>query len=284
MEKEQLARIAQILGKTLGRPVPIAGGINAGVFKVPVEGGEPVMAKTRTAGGALDREGAMLAYLAAHSTLPVPRVIHAEDRLLICTWLEGNNKLSGNAEAEAADHLAALHAIAAPQFGFEVDTLIGGLEQPNCWMDDWRQFFGEWRLMHMARECQRTGRLTNVAVRRVERLAGQLDKWIDATSKPALIHGDLWGGNVLCHQGHVTGFVDPAIYYADAEVELAFSTLFSTFGEAFFKRYSELRPIKPGFFEERRDLYNLYPLLVHVRLFAGPYVAQVEKTLDRFGC
>jgi len=79
------------------------------------------------------------------------------------------------------------------------------------------------------------------------------------------------------------GFVDPAIYYADAEVELAFATLFSTFTDPFFRRYAELRPIRPGFREARRDIYNLYPLLVHVRLFGGDYVRSVDRTLARFG-
>lgn len=65
------------------------------------------------------------------------------------------------------------------------------------------------------------------------------------------------------------------------EIELAFGTLFGTFGPAFFRRYGELRPLRPGFFEVRRDLYNLYPLLVHVRLFGGGYVGQVEAILSR---
>ena len=93
----------------------------------------------------------------------------------------------------------------------------------------------------------------------------------------------MWAGNVLVNQGRVTGFVDPAIYFGDPEVELAFSTLFGTFGDSFFARYGELRPLKPGFFEERRDLYNLYPLLVHVRLFGGSYVSRVESVLNKFG-
>lgn len=63
----------------------------------------------------------------------------------------------------------------------------------------------------------------------------------------------------------------------------AFITLFSTFGPAFFNRYNEVRPVAPGFFEERRDIYNLYPLLVHVRLFGGGYVASVESALEKFG-
>ena len=62
----------------------------------------------------------------------------------------------------------------------------------------------------------------------------------------------------------------------------AFSTLFRTFGESFFRRYAELRPIRPGFFEVRRDIYNLYPLLVHVRLFGGSYRRQVAGIVSRF--
>ena len=84
-------------------------------------------------------------------------------------------------------------------------------------------------------------------------------------------------------EDRIAGFVDPAIYYADAEIELAFSTLFATFSDAFFSRYGEIRPIKPGFFEERCDIYNLYPLLVHTRLFGGHYAGSVERTLKRFG-
>jgi fructosamine-3-kinase len=83
-------------------------------------------------------------------------------------------------------------------------------------------------------------------------------------------------------RGRIAGFIDPAIYHADPEIELAFSTVFGTFGEPFFRRYAELRPIRPGFFEVRRDLYNLYPLLVHARLFGGGYRSQVSRIVSRF--
>src|SRR3546814_4637170 len=96
------------------------------------------------------------------------------------------------------------------------------------------------------------------------------------------LHGDMWGGNVLARGGRIAAFVDPAIYHADPEIELAFSTLFGTYGEAFFRRYEALRPLRPGFFETRRDIYNLYPLLVHARLFGGSYVASVDRILGRF--
>ncbi|MFQ5491862.1 MAG: fructosamine kinase family protein, partial [Phycisphaerae bacterium] len=91
------------------------------------------------------------------------------------------------------------------------------------------------------------------------------------------------GGNVLALGGRITGFVDPALYYGDPEIELAFATLFGTFGRPFFDRYQEIRPLRPGFFDLRRDILNLYPLLVHVRLFGGGYVASVERILARLG-
>ena len=137
--------------------------------------------------------------------------------------------------------------------------------------------------MYMAREALVAGRLPHPTFARLENIAARLDTWIGDDATPSLIHGDMWGGNVLVKAGRITAFIDPAIYYADAEIELAFSTLFSTFGDAFFARYIELRPLRPGFFEHRRDLYNLYPLLVHVRLFGAAYVSQVEATLTRLG-
>jgi fructosamine-3-kinase len=135
----------------------------------------------------------------------------------------------------------------------------------------------------MARAALAAGALPAAAMARIERLAGRIEEFLPRRSTPSLIHGDLWGGNVLCGRGRIASFIDPAIYFADAEIELAFATLFGTFGEPFFARYRERRPIAPGFFEERRALYNLYPLMIHVRLFGGNYVGQVESALERLG-
>ena len=120
-------------------------------------------------------------------------------------------------------------------------------------------------------------------MKRLEAFCGKLERHLDEPAAPSLIHGDLWGGNILVKAGRIAAFVDPAIHYADAEVELAFTTLFGTFGQAFFDRYREHRPIAPGFFEARRDIYNLYPLLVHTTLFGGHYAASVDGILRRYG-
>lgn len=225
----------------------------------------------------------MLRYLAEHSALPVPEVLHAEDTLLLMTAVETDGGINAAAEADAGTLLANLHAVSADAFGFEHDTLIGALRQPNPWTLCWLEFFREYRLLYMAREALNAGRLPVGLMGRIETLAGRLDRWIEEPERPSLIHGDMWTGNVLCRGGRIAGFIDPAIYYADAEIELAFSTLFGTFGTPFFESYQRHQPLRPGFFECRRDLYNLYPLLVHVRLFGGHYVSSVESIVHRFG-
>ena len=189
--------------------------------------------------------------------------------------------MDARAECHAAERLAALHGLSAPAFGFYWNTLIGPLPQPNPWTEDWRAFFRDQRLLYMGRLAREAGRLPAGTFAALERLCGRLERYIDSGTRPSLIHGDVWGGNVLARSGRIAAFVDPAIYFADPEIELAFSTLFGTFGAAFFDRYREIRPLAPGFFEVRRDLYNLYPLLVHTRLFGGGYAASVASILKR---
>ena len=114
-------------------------------------------------------------------------------------------------------------------------------------------------------------------MRRIERLAERLDDYLIEPAFPSLLHGDLWTGNVLTRSGRVAGFVDPAIYCGSPEIELAFGTLFGTFGEAFFEAYASAMPLEPGFHELRLSLYNLYPRLVHVRLFGSSYLARDRR-------
>lgn len=258
---------------------PLSGGCVAKVSRLNLSNGQCVVAKEGGQGLAL--EGWMLTYLG--DKLPVPEVLLAEPDLLVMTWLEsGQGGFDGQAETHCAELIASLHGHTAPAFGLDRDTVIGGLSQPNGWHAKWLDFFRDQRLLHMAGEALREKSLPKAAYDRIEKLAARLDRWIDEPIRPSLVHGDLWGGNILAGGGRVVGFVDPAIYYADPEIELAFGTMFGTLGASFFKKYNELRPIASGFFDVRRDLYNLYPLLVHVRLFKGGYLGQLEKSLDRF--
>jgi len=280
---EAEAAIARVAGSRPVAAKPMGGGCVGDVRRIDLADGGALVAKLGGPGSGLALEGFMLRYLTEHSALPVPEVLHADEDLLLMTWIETDGGITAGAQSHAGDLLAALHDVTADTFGFERDTLIGGLAQPNPWTASWLAFFRDHRLLHMARMALDAGRLPSGTMARIETLAGRLDRWIEEPAAPSLIHGDLWTGNVLCRAGSIAGFVDPAIYYADAEIELAFSTLFGTFGDTFFESYQRRRLLRPGFFEARRDLYNLYPLLVHVRLFGGSYVGSVERTLGHFG-
>ena len=277
----------QIIEEALGvaplRIRSLAGGSVGDVVQLNMPDGGRLVAKLGGPGADLGCEGWMLRYLRKHSDLPVPRVLFEADRLLIIEHLPSRSGFTGDAQHHAASLLAALHGVTAAEYGLERDTLIGGLHQPNPQAKSWIEFFRDQRLLYMGAEAQRAGRLPKSFTGRLENLAANLDRWLTEGGPPSLIHGDMWSGNVLCAAGRISGFIDPAIYYADPEIELAFSTLFGTFDAPFFERYQELRPIADGFFEERRELYNLYPLLVHVRLFGGSYVNSVDGTLAKFG-
>jgi len=280
LDREAVAAIESCTDAAPLSTKPLSGGCIAEVYRVDLSSGDSVVLK-RAAEGGLDTEAFMLSYLASHTALPVPGVLHASDSLLLLEFVESSPAPSPRCETHAADLLAALHGIGNPTYGFERDTLIGPLPQPNPQSEDWCGFFRDHRLLHFGRLALDAGSLPRESFARLERLAAKLESYIDSPQAPSLIHGDIWSGNVLYGPEGIAAFLDPAIYFADAEIELAYITLFSTFGPAFFRHYNKLRPIAPGFTEVRRDLYCLYPLLVHTRLFGGAYARQVDAILTR---
>ena len=252
---------------------------------VKASGGKPA-----ASGLNLALEGYMLRELARRSDLPVPRVHYADDTLLIMDWIDHDGGAIGDgAQHHAAELLAALHS--APvrfshpdaAYGYDRDTLIGPLHQPNPPTAKWIPFFRDHRLMHMAQAAHDEGRLPVAQLRRLQGLADKLDDLLIEPDRPSLIHGDLWSGNILVKGGRIAGLIDPAIYIGHREIELAFTTMFATFGKPFFDAYDALAPLEPGFHDLRCDIYNLYPTLVHVRLFGASYLSAIDTVLVRLG-
>jgi fructosamine-3-kinase len=263
---------------------PLGGGCVSEVYGIYLENGQRLVAKyDEEATASLLVEAFMLNYLAEQTRLPVPKVLLSSEHLLLLEYVESSSRFTPDAERHAAEILAELHGIDSPGFGFAQDTVIGGLRQPNMHAPSWLEFFRDQRLMYMAIEAVREGRLPLGTLSRIERMCGRLDDWLIEPPRPSLLHGDVWTTNVLADGDHITSFLDPAIYFGHPEIELAFIRLFGTFGQPFYDRYHQIRPIASGFFEERCHIYNLYPLLVHVRLFGGSYVSSVHQTLGRFG-
>ncbi len=278
------------LEEALGAQVELIGSLPVGFgltgLKVRLADGRTLAVKARSGSGgaSLELEAYMLRELARQSELPVPQVHFASSDLLVMDFIENDGGgIDASVERHAAALIAALHATPRASFGYARDTLIGPLPQPNPQSVSWIPFFRDHRLMEMANAAHAEGSLPATLLSRLELLADRLDDYLIEPPFPSLLHGDLWDGNVLVSGGRVAGFVDPAISYGHPEIELAFTTMFGTFGRAFFDAYGALHPLEPGFHEIRCALYNLYPTLVHVRLFGAGYLARIERTLAKLG-
>ncbi|MEQ8284590.1 fructosamine kinase family protein [Thalassospira sp.] len=278
--------VKELTGSDISAKSPLGGGSVASVFQIVLDNGRALVVKHSTDGdttGGLEIEANMLRHFAQHSPITCPDVLYADPDCLIMDFIANDNRMGNAVQLDLAEQLAAQHNVTADAYGLNFDTLIGGLHQPNNQTPSWVTFFGEQRLRHMAHASLFEGKLSPSMTRRIDHLIDRLGDLIGDTPNASLLHGDLWGGNILCQDGKLAALIDPALYYGDHEIELAFGTLFGDLTPDFFSRYCEIIPIAPGFFEERRYLYNLYPLLVHVRLFGGSYIGSVDQILSRFG-
>ncbi|WP_207919261.1 fructosamine kinase family protein [Methylobacterium segetis] len=215
-------------------------------------------------------EAAMLRAIAA-SGAPAPRILAADARALVMERLPAD--AGSGADADLGRAVARLHAATGARYGWDRDYAFGSVAIPNGASADWPAFFAERRLApHLPH-------LEPGLARRVEALAAALPARLPARPRPALLHGDLWSGNVLRHGARVTGLIDPACHYGHAEVDLAMLALFGGPGPGFRAAYG---PAEPGF-AERVPIYQLWPALVHLRLFGSGYRSLVEARLAAAG-
>jgi len=182
--------------------------------------------------------------------------------------------------AALGEALARLHAVEAERFGWHRDNTIGSTPQPNRWQDDWIEFLRHQRLGHqfeLAASQGYGGGLYETGQRLLENLAAFFQGY---RPRPALLHGDLWSGNVDYTEAGEPVIFDPASYYGDREADLAMTELFGGFPRPFYEAYRHAAPLDPGY-GVRRDLYNLYHVLNHLNLFGSGYLGQARALVDR---
>lgn len=231
-----------------------------------------------------EAEARGLRLLAQARALRVPRVIAVIEwpPALVLEWIDQGPDKHAAAEAMGRG-LAQQHRLSGAAFGLDHDNYIGAMPQINTPSDSWLEFFRDRRLGEQAKLAQTRGHLTPDRARRLDRVRQRLDRWIDpAQVTPALLHGDLWGGNCLIDASGQPVLIDPAVYYGDREAEIAFTELFGGFGARFYAAYNEAWSLDRGY-ADRRDLYNLYHLLNHLNLFGEAYGGSVDAILRRYG-
>ena len=187
---------------------------------------------------------------------------------------------SGNYWEQLGTRLAAIHNATNGQFGLDHDNYIGSLRQPNKQDSNWIQFFIEQRLDVQLKLAIDKGLAKRIWTKEFQLLYKKLPSLLPE-EKPSLLHGDLWNGNLITDENGEPCLIDPAVYYGNREADLAMTKLFGGFDDEFYRAYESTSTLQQGY-QQRLDLYNLYPLLVHVNLFGSSYIASVDSILRRF--
>lgn len=233
--------------------------------------------------GMFEKEAKGLELLRSAHEIDVPEVIACGEEhdvaFLILKFIESSDKKRGFWE-DFGKRLAALHRHTNHFFGLEENNYIGSLHQSNRKHDNWSDFFREERIQPQMKLAFDQGRIDYALVQSFERFYNRLNE-LFPVEPPALLHGDLWGGNFMVDASGEPVLIDPAVYYGHREMDLAMSQLFGGFGPGFYESYHSHFPLEKGW-KQRLDFCNLYPLMVHVNLFGGGYVHSVKSILNKF--
>jgi fructosamine-3-kinase len=287
----------------------VGGGDINEAWRVTLADGSTAFVKTRADAGpgeyAAEAEG--LAWLAEPGALRTPRVLEVGEDYLALEWIEPA-RLGADGAEELGRGLAATHAAGAAVFGVPLggfdgacsgDPRLGGsgaagsseplddsgtgnqsqfgsLRLSNEPTADWPSFYAERRLRPLTVLARERGALSEMGVRAVERVCGRIAELAGPAESPARLHGDLWGGNVIADTEGRPWLIDPSTYGGHREVDLAMLRLFGAPSEHVFSSYAEVAPLADGW-EERVQLWQLMPLLVHAVLFGGSYPAAAER-------
>jgi fructosamine-3-kinase len=233
--------------------------------------------------GMFQAEARGLALLARAGEVNVPAVVEAgqagEKAYLILDYIESAPRRKDFWEAFGAG-LARMHRQSIAYFGLDHDNYIGSLNQHNHKHKTWTDFFINERLERQVALARKKGLIDKAITRGFERLYRKLP-YIFPEEPPALLHGDLWSGNYMTGAEGEAVIIDPAVYYGHREMDIGMTRLFGGFSGTFYEAYNQEYAMEAGW-QERTEICNLYPLMVHVNLFGGGYIASVESIIRHF--
>lgn len=219
----------------------------------------------------------------ADTTLAVPAPLawqdsrNGTDGFLVMEYFEPGPRVP-DFDEKLGRGLASLHRNTSSSFGFDNDNYCGATPQPNPWTAHWVEFYREHRLEHQLT----LGSYDSSARRKLKMLFDRVDGLLDIDAEPpALIHGDLWSGNLHANEEGRPALIDPAVYYGHREAELGMMKLFGGFSQRVWDAYEEAYPLQPGW-RDRLPLYELYHVMNHNTLFGGGYGRQAVSIAERY--
>jgi fructosamine-3-kinase len=286
--KEEVARVlreATGAAHQVLNAAPLGGGSINEAGKVQTDRGVFFIKINRSKAfpGMFGAEARGLALLRETGEVYVPSVLGigeaGEDAFLLAEFISPGQR-STHFFYEFGQALARLHTHTQASFGLGHSNYIGSLQQFNDARERWPEFFAEMRLEVQLKLARDSGKIGAAVLKAFEKLNARLEE-IFPPGPPALLHGDLWSGNYMTSPSGGACIFDPAVYFGHREMDIAMSKLFGGFPRDFYEGYNAQWPLEKGW-EQRVDICNLYPLLVHVNLFGGGYLSDVTAIVRRF--
>lgn len=234
-----------------------------------------------------------LKYLQDSKCVHTPKIIHYHTEnlefptYLLVEWIERASGSTSSGQKQLGEELAALHDASSEifqirQFGFEEDNYIGNNPQFNQWHDEWPSFFVEQRLKPQIKMGVKKGFVDTRFKEQLTKLCERIPDLLgNLPQVPCLLHGDLWGGNVIFNAANQPVLIDPAVYFGVPEAELAFTEMFGGFTKDFYHAYDAVLPIPYGY-KDRKKIYNLYHVLNHMNLFGQMYKREAQSICDHY--
>ena len=280
-----IEKIAQSLGTKLLRHTPVSGGdINAAWLLTTDKGHFFVKTNTVVIAEAMfaaEAEGlkALQQNFAGTVSDVIAQGSFNGTAWLALQWLE-KGTATETAMRNFGAQLAEMHRRPQPYFGWQTDNFIGRLTQANSPAANWAAFYAQQRILPLVKTLVDSGRWGKQEMQQADSFCRKLPDLMPE-EPPALLHGDLWGGNYMITSQGVPAIFDPAVYGGHREMDLGMTKLFGGFDPGFYEGYQATYPLQPGW-EQRLPITQLYPLLVHAVLFGGHYIAAAENILRRF--
>ena len=209
--------------------------------------------------------------------LIIPKVISYLEvnnvELLLMEWIDMKNrdqKKLGRGLGEMHIESNKLHP---KSFGYDLNGYIGTTNQIRGWEKSWIKCFINLRIEPQLAMLKNN--FLNIEINNKLKLKIESELY-EHEPFNALVHGDLWSGNVGVNSNNQGVIFDPACWWADCEVDIAMSRLFGNFENEFYENYYKVNPLKKGF-EKRIIIYNFYHVLNHANMFGGSYFYQVQS-------
>ncbi|MGD8306127.1 MAG: fructosamine kinase family protein [Ignavibacteria bacterium] len=280
-------KIEQEINDQISNVRSVSGGCISNAYMLKLSKGNDLFLKVNSSGNTdmFIKEAHGLQELKKADAIKIPDVISFNSNYILLEFIHSIQR-QNNFSEDFGRKFALMHEYNNQYFGFYENNFIGSNPQINIAeeneKENWTEFYFNKRIVYQLKLAEQYGNSTSDLQSAIKKLETKIESIIsDETEKPALLHGDLWGGNYVVDDEGFACLIDPAVYYGNREADLAMTKLFGGFDSKFYNAYNEANPLSEGY-EYRENIYKLYHVMNHLNLFGSGYYGQCMNLIDYY--